>query len=137
MEQPGGNFWFYSPVHTEFFKTIMVNPQVYVPYVKGGAIEMPQAPDFVVCVTVSFYTHKNHPADAEPCTFSKVFVPKVVLVDRNGMKTVANNLRNYADNCKNDKAINTLANDRSVPVYQGGGHQLIAKTLRMFNKLGL
>ncbi|MBQ5981165.1 MAG: hypothetical protein IJL54_03225 [Prevotella sp.] len=137
MTQPGGNFRFYSPVHTEFFKTIMVNPQVYVPYVKGGAIGLPQAPDFVVCVTVSFYTHKNHPADAEPCTFSKVFIPKAVLVDRNGMKTVANNLRSYADNCKNDKAINTLANDHSVPVYQGGGHQLIAKTLRMFNKLGL
>ena len=137
MQQPGGNFRFYSPVHNEFFKTIMVNPQVYVPCVKGGAIGNPQAPDFVVCVTVSFYPHKNHPEYAEPCTFSKVFIPKVVLVDRNGMKTVANNLRSYADKCKNDKAVNTLANDHSVPVYQGGGHQLVAKTLRMFNKLGL
>lgn len=137
MQQPGGNFRFYSPVHKEFFKTIMVNPQVYVPCVKGGAIGNPQAPDFVVCVTVSFYPHKNHPEYAEPCTFSKVFIPKVVLVDRNGMKTVANNLRSYADKCKNDKAVNTLANDHSVPVYQGGGHQLVAKTLRMFNKLGL
>ena len=137
MQQLGGNFRFYSPVHNEFFKTIMVNPQVYVPCVKGGAIGNPQAPDFVVCVTVSFYPHKNHPEYAEPCTFSKVFIPKVVLVDRNGMKTVANNLRSYADKCKNDKAVNTLANDHSVPVYQGGGHQLVAKTLRMFNKLGL
>lgn len=137
MDQPGGNFRFYSPVHNEFFKTIMVNPQVYVPYVKGGAIGRPQAPDFVVCVTVSFYPHKNHPEGAEPCTFSKVFVPKVVLVDRNGMKTVANNLRNYANNCKNDKAVNSLANDHSVPVYQGGGQHLVAKTLRMFDKLGL
>ena len=125
MQQLGGNFRFYSPVHNEFFKTIMVNPQVYVPCVKGGAIGNPQAPDFVVCVTVSFYPHKNHPEYAEPCTFSKVFIPKVVLVDRNGMKTVANNLRSYADKCKNDKAVNTLANDHSVPVYQGGGHQLV------------
>lgn len=136
VEQPGGNIRFYAPVHNEFFKTIMVNPQVYVPYTKDGVIGMPQVPDFVVCVTLSFYTHKNHPDDAEPCTFSKVFVPKIVVVDRNGMKNVANNLKSYADKCRNGNPVNTLANDPSVSVYQSSGDILVGKTLRMFQKMG-
>lgn len=137
MEQPGANLRFYAPVHNELFKTIMVNPQVYVPYVKDGLISDPVIPDFVVCVTVSFYTHKNHPADAEPCTFSKVFVPRVVLTDRQGMKTVATNLRGYYAKCWGDKSVGTLANDGSVPVYHGGGDKLVKKTLRILEKIGL
>ena len=136
VAQQGGNFRFYGRTVNEFFKTIMVNPQVYIPY-NGGNVGYPEAPDFVVAVTVSFFTHKDHPDDAEPCTFSKVFVPKIQLVSRNEMQTVSTRLQDYANKCEKKQQVNTLANDPSIPVYQSGGNQLIAKTLRMLKKIGL
>lgn len=136
VTQAGSNIRYYGrPLH-EFFKDIIVNPQVYIPYT-GGTVGYPTAPDFVVAVTVSFYTHKNHPADAEPCTFSKVFIPKIQLVTRNEMKSVGTRLQEYSNTCKNKKNVGTLANDPSIPVYQSGGDQLVAKTLRMLKKIGL
>lgn len=138
VTQAGSNIRYYGRVVNEFFKTIMVNPQVYVPY-SGGTIGYPMVPDFVVAVTVSFYTHSasERPDDAEPCTFSKVFIPKIQLVGRNEMKTVSTRLQEYADNCKQNKAIGTLANDGNTRVWQSGGDQLVAKTLRMLKKIGL
>ena len=136
VTQTGSAIRFYGrPVH-EFFKDIIVYPQVYIPY-SGGTIGYPTAPDFVVAVTVSFYTHKDHPDDAEPCTFSKIFIPKIQLVTRNEMKTVSTRLQDYATKCEKQQQINTLANDPATPVYQSGGDQLVAKTLRMLKKIGL
>ncbi len=138
VAQTGGNIRFYGRSVSEFFKTVIVNPQVYVPY-SGSKVGYPVVPDFVVAVTVSFYTHpaSNRPADAEPCTFSKVFIPKVQLVTRNEMKYVSDLLQDYTNNCKNKLYINELANDPTVPVYHSGGDQLVAKTLRMLKKIGL
>lgn len=141
MTQTGSNIRYYGRPISEFFKTIIVNPQVYVPY-SGGKVGYPEVPDFVVAVTVSFYTHpaSERPADAEPCTFSKVFIPKIQLVTRNEMKTVSARLKKYADDCKENKPVGTLATEDKagkVNVMQTGGDQLVAKTLRMLKKIGL
>lgn len=136
--QAGGSIHYYGRSVNEFFKTVMVNPQVYVPY-SGGKVSDPVVPDFVVAVTVSFYTHSSaeRPADADPCTFSKVFIPEIKLVSRNEMKNVSDRLQAYSNTCKNNNVVGTLANDSSIPVYQSGGDQLVAKTLRMLKKIGL
>ena len=136
VTQTGSNIRYYGRPVNEFFKNIIVNPQVYIPY-NGSAVGYPETPDFVVAVTVSFYTHKNHPDDAAPCTFSKVFIPKVQVVSRNEMKDVSTRLMDYADKCEKLQQVGTLANDPTTPVYQSGGEQLVAKTLRMLKKIGL
>ena len=141
VTQTGGSIRYYGRPVKEFFKTIMVNPDVYIPY-SGGTIGYPEAPDFVVAVTLSFYTRdaRSRPKDAEPCTFSKVFIPKIQMVSREEMKAVSARIQEYANNCKEYRPVGVMANDYrygKVNVKNHGGDKLMEKTLRMLKKIGL
>ena len=117
-------------------QNIMIDPQVYVPY-NETTYANPFSPDFVVAVTITFYTDPNHAADALPNMFSKTFIPKIKLVSRNEMKTVSTRLQDFSKKCAAGQSVNTLANDNSIPVYYPGGDKLMAKYVRMLKYIGL
>ena len=132
----GANLQFYGRSVQASAQNIMVDPQVYVPY-NGSTYSNPIAPDFLVTVTVTFYTDPNHDDNAVPNIFSKTFIPKIKLVSRSDMKTVSTRLQDFSNKCAAGQSINTLANDKSIPIYYPGGDKLVSKCLRMLRYIGL
>lgn len=135
-QEDGTNLRFYGRSVQASAQNIMVEPQVYVPY-NGSNYTNPITPDFVVSVTITFYTDPNHADDAVPNIFSKTFIPKIKLVSRNDMKTVSTRIQVYSKKCAAGQSVAKLANDNSVPVYFPGGDKLVAKCLRTLRNIGL
>jgi len=103
-------------------KTVMVDPQAYLPY-NGGSIDMPKAPDFIVTVNVVFESAGN------TLLYSKCFVPKIQIVDRATTLQLRDKLQQYHDQCQNGQPTGTIANASNVPVYSPDGDRLIQRTL--------
>ena len=119
----------------ELGKQIVVDPQVFLPYSldengKCTGIGYPTAPDFVVRVDVQF-TALDDNGERKDFQYGKLYIPKIEIVDYDGISKVYSRLKDYSQKCEKQQAINTLANDSSVPVRFPGGHRLIGKTLRL------
>lgn len=132
VSQPGGDMHFYGRIIDDCGKLIMVDPQVYVPYIKEGGtflISNPTAPDFVVTVNVVF--------ESQGSTFcySKCFVPRIEVIDHSTTLGHYARLKTYADKCDNGEMTGTLENGSGVAVYHPGGGKLLAKTFRMMEKI--
>lgn len=122
VQQPGGNYRFYGYEADAGGKKVMVDPQVFLAY-NGGAIEMPQAPDFIVTVNVVFESAGS------TYLYSKCFVPRIELIDRVTTKQKRAALLEYRNNSHSGLPTGSLANAPSVPVYSPDGDRLIARTL--------
>lgn len=125
----------------EMGKKIIVDPQVFIPYSvneegKCTAIGFPTSPDFVVRIDVEF-TALDDNGERKTFQFGKLYVPKVEMVDYDGMCEVADRLRAYSAKCENKQPINNLSSDASVPVRFPGGHMLVSKTIRLLEKLDM
>lgn len=118
----------------EINKQIMVDPQVFVPYTDGKNIGFPTAPDFVVRVDVQF-TALDDKGQRKQFQFGKLYIPKIELVGWEDMCKVYSRLKDYSTKCEKNQTINTLANDSKVAVKHPNGHTLIAKTLRLLNRI--
>ena len=123
----------------EMGKQIVVDPQVFLPYSldengKCTGIGYPTAPDFVVRVDVQF-TALDDNGERKAFQYGKLYIPKIEIVDYDGISKVYSRLKDYSQKCEKKQAVNTLANDSSVPVCFPGGHRLIAKTLRLLKRV--
>jgi hypothetical protein len=67
--------------------------------------------------------------------FSKLFIPKVEVVDYDRMCKIYSDLSAYAQKCEQELPVGTLANDSNVPVRNPDGHILIGKTLRLLKRI--
>ena len=118
-------------------KQIIVDPQVFIPCTDDGKeISYPTAPDFVVRVDVQFSALDDN-GQRKYFQFGKLYIPKVIITDYDGLLAVNNRLKDYSKKCESSQPINTLANDQKVQVRYPGGHRLIAKTLRLLDLLGM
>lgn len=120
-------------------KQIIVDPQVYIPYStdddgKCTGIGIPTAPDFVVRVEVGFSALDDN-LSRKRFHFSKLFIPKVEVVDYDRMCKIYSDLSAYAQKCEQELPVGTLANDSNVPVRNPDGHILIGKTLRLLKRI--
>ena len=123
---------FYGHMVHEMGQDIMVEPQVYLPYtLKDGTYYFngPTAPDLVVTVHAVFESQGN------TFHYSKLFIPRIEVVDHNTFKTKGQNLKDFANKCRNNQATGTLANKPGVKVYNPDGHRLLEKTLRLLEKI--
>lgn len=125
----------------ELGKQIIVDPQVYIPYSldengKCKEIGFPQSPDFVVRIDLEF-TALDDQGERKLFQFGKLYIPKVVLVDYDGMSAVCARLKDYSAKCEAGQPICTLANDENITAHFPGGHKLIAKTLRLLELLDM
>lgn len=110
--------------------SFMPAPQVLFPVNPSGThVYDSPVPDYVVCVTVSFR------AGGKTYVFSNRFIPKVVLLTGDNVKTKYNEMQAYYTKAKNGSAINTLANDGTTPVYHLHGADYIQKDLNILSYL--
>lgn len=119
----------------EMNKQIIVDPQVFIPYAVDGSgnetsIGFPTAPDFVVRVEVQFSALDDN-GKRKDFQFSKLYIPKIVVTDWNGMCNVYKRLLQFQDDSDKGNTINTLANAPGVGVKFPGGCILIDKTIRL------
>ena len=126
------NMHFYGHMVHEMGQYIMVEPQIYLPYTqKDGTyfFNGPTAPDLVVTVQVVF--------ESQGSTFhySKLFIPRIEVVDHNTVMAKYQNLKDFANKCRNNQTTGTLANQPGVKVYNPDGHRLLEKTLRLLEKI--
>lgn len=133
IEQSGGKgYRFYGYPMELGGKQIMVDPQVYLPYLKKDKTYLfndPIAPDFVVSVSVVFESQGN------TMHYSKTFLPRIVVVDHKTAMEKYEELKTYSNKCINKEFINTLANDPSVKVYHPDGDKFVRKSLRLLEKI--
>lgn len=125
----------------ELGKQIIVDPYVYIPYTTDDdgnctGIGYPTAPDFVVRVDLEF-TALDDKGERKLFQFGKLYIPRIELVDYDGMCEVSGRLKDYSAQCEANQPVNNLANDSKVPVRFPGGHLLIGKTLRILDAIGM
>ena len=126
---PGSNINVYGRQISLLCKKIVMMPQVFVPFVKGGEISSPQVPDFVVSVNVTFK------CDEGCMQFSKMFIPKVKLISHNELSGWYTRLKQYSDLCKLGRPVATLANRGSINVYDKHSNFFLDRTLKMLDKV--
>ena len=126
------NMHFYGHMVHEMGQYIMVDPQVYLPYTLKGEtyyFNGPTAPDLVVTVHVVFESQGS------TFHFSKIFIPRIEVVDHNTIKAKQQSLTEFANKCRNNQPTGTLANQSGVKVYNPDGHRLLEKTFRLLEKI--
>ena len=106
-------------------KKMVMMPQVFVPFVKGGVISDPQVPDFVVSVNVTFK------CDEGCMQFSKTFIPQIKLISHNELYGWYARLKQYSDKCAQEQPVGTLANNSAVKVYDKHSDFFLGRTLKM------
>jgi hypothetical protein len=106
-------------------KKMVMMPQVFVPFVKGGVISNPQVPDFVVSVNVTFK------CDEGCMQFSKTFIPQIKLINHNELYGWYARLKQYSDKCAQEQPVGTLANNSAVKVYDKHSDFFLGRTLKM------
>ena len=116
----------YGRVIKELDKTMMVTPQLFVPF-GGLSSQDPVIPDLVVSVTVTFESNGS------TYQYSKCFIPKVKLIKRTETLERYESLKAFADKAKAQQPTGTLANDGSTPVYSPDADKLMGKTLNMLS----
>ena len=89
----------------------------------------PTAPDLVVTVHVVFESQGS------TFHFSKIFIPRIEVVDHNTIKAKQQSLTEFANKCRNNQPTGTLANQSGVKVYNPDGHRLLEKTFRLLEKI--
>ncbi len=106
-------------------KKLVMMPQVFVPFVKGGDISCPQAPDFVVSVNVTFK------CDEGCMQFSKTFVPQIKLIRHTELMDWYTHLKSYSDKCAQGQPVGTLVNNSSIKVYDKHSDFFLGRTIKM------
>ena len=107
------------------YKTVIVDPQIYLAC-DGKDISLPQAPDLVVTVSLTF--------ESQGSTFlyTKSFIPRIELIDRTTTLQKYAALTKYAETCANQVPQPAyVANAPSILAYHHDGDVLVAKSLRM------
>ena len=126
---PGSNINVYGRQLNLMGKKMVMMPQVFVPFVKGGVISNPQIPDFVVTVTVTFI------CDEGSMQFSKAFIPKIKLIGHNELSGWYTQLKAYNDLCERQQPVASLANNSSIKVYDKHSNFFLTRTLKMLEKV--
>ena len=129
VKLPGSDINVYGRQLDLLGKKIIMMPQVFVPFVKGGAISNPMTPDFVVTVTVTFK------CDEGSMQLSKAFIPKIQLIGHNELSGWYNRLKQYSDKCAKEQPVGTLANNSSINVYDKHSNVFLERTIKMLNKV--
>ena len=122
--QSGTNIRYYGHVLEYGGKTLIVQPQIHVPY-KDDVAEDIMVPDIVVGINVTFHVKNANPTADKPheaFTYQLQYVPKIKLVSRAELA----HYRDLLKQCRNDwqpadldaeKPAGTLENDKSVKFY--------------------
>ena len=126
---PNSNINVYGRQISLLGKKIVMMPQVFVPFVKGGEINNPVIPDFVVTVNVTFK------CDEGCMQFSKSFIPQVKLIGHNELSGFYTRLKQYSDLCAQQRPVATLANKGSINVYDRHSSLFLQRTLKMLNQV--
>ena len=125
---PGSNIAVYGRKFNALGKEMVMMPQVFVPCTKDGKIEMPQMPDFLVTVNVTFLCNEG------AMQYSKTFIPKVKLIGHNELADFYLGLKQYSDLCKDGFPVGTLANHSGIRVYDRHSDLFLTRTLKMIEQ---
>ncbi len=125
---PGSNISIYGRQFNAMGKEMIMMPQVFVPCTEDGRIEAPQMPDFLVTVNITFT------CDEGSFQYSKNFIPQVKLISHFDGCMFYYGLSAYADKCKSETPVGTLANDSSVRVYDKHSDLFLTRTIKMLSK---
>lgn len=126
---PGSNINVYGRQLDIMGKKAVMVPQVFVPFVKNGAISNPLTPDFVVTVNVSFK------CDEGSMMFSNTFIPKVKLIGHNDLSYWYSQLKQYYNVCIQGQSVGRLANDSNIKVYDKHSQMFLSRTIKMLEKI--
>lgn len=129
VKLPGSNINVYGRQLDLLGKKIMMMPQVFVPFVNGGAISNPLTPDFVVTVNVTFT------CDEGSMQFSQAFVPQVKLITHSDLRGWYNHLKQYSDKCAQQQPVGTLVNNSGIKVYDKHSNMFLERTIKMLEKV--
>ena len=132
----------YGRFDTQAGKRILLDPQVFAPYVTdstqlNNTIYNPIVPDFVVNVGIGF-TCRECPNGV---TFTKLYIPKIVVIGHDQLKEKYDMLSDYADKCDQSQQVDVLysykngqAQPTNIPVYNELGKIILAKSLDVLKK---
>ena len=126
---PGSHVKVYGRHITMLGKEMVMMPQVFVPFEKGGTIYQPTIPDFLVTVTITFK------CDEGCMQFSKTFVPEIKLVGHSDLSGLYHQLQAYSDLCAKEQPVGTVANNASIPVYDKHSDLFLRRTLKMLRRM--
>lgn len=129
LNLPGSDINVYGRQLDLMGKKMVMMPQVYMPFVKGGTISNPMVPDFVVTVNVTFK------CDEGCMQFSKAFIPQVKLIGHNDLSGWYTHLKQYSDLCAQEKPVGSLANNSGIKVYDKHSNVFLDRTLKMLGKV--
>ncbi len=129
VKLPGSNINVYGRQLDLLGKKIIMMPQVFVPFVMGGAISNPLTPDFVVTVNVTFT------CDEGSMQFSQAFIPQIKLITHNELNGWYNNLKQYSDKCARQQPVGTLVNNSAIKVYDKHSNMFLERTIKMLQKV--
>lgn len=110
-------------------KEMVMMPQVFVPFEKGGAIYEPVIPDFLVTVTITFK------CDEGCMQFSKTYLPEIKLIGHNDLRNWYTKLKEYSDMCAKEQPVGKLANNASISVYDKHSDLFLRRTLKMLERV--
>ena len=129
INMPGSHVKVYGRHITMLGKEMVMMPQVFVPFEKGGTIYQPTIPDFLVTVTITFK------CDEGCMQFSKTFVPEIKLVGHSDLSGLYHQLQAYSDLCAKEQPVGTVANNASIPVYDKHSDLFLRRTLKMLRRM--
>ena len=129
LQLPGSNVNVYGRHISLVGKEMVMMPQVFVPFEKGGAIYDPVVPDFLVTVTITFK------CDEGCMQYSKTFVPEIRLIGHDDLGTKYDQLKAYSDLCGQEQPVGKLANNSSISVYDKHSDLFLRRTLKMLEKV--
>lgn len=126
VEQTGGEIYrYYGSAVKMLGSHVVLVPQAYLPY-KDDKYRVPDAPDFIVCVIVTFDCDET-----KGVTMIKQYIPEFKVVNHEEVKKLYTKMKDYSDKSKNKQQVSVLANNTSVPVYDEYGYMFMNWTLKM------
>ena len=126
---PGSQVNVYGRHISMLGKEMVMMPQVFVPFKKGGVINDPIMPDFLVTVTITFK------CDEGCMQFSKTFLPEIKLIGHYDLSNKYCQLKSYSDLCAKEQPVGKLANNSSIPVYDKHSDLFLRRTLKMLERV--
>lgn len=122
---------YYGKMEHEMGKDILVDPQVFLPYVKKGDtfhFGAPTVPDLVVAVNIVFESQ------GRTFHFSKLYIPRIELVGHNQASSIVLDGSISAYTRKSEAGQNTgyVDNMPGVPVYSPDGYAFSGKTMKIY-----
>ena len=125
---PGSDNSVYGRQLNAMGKEMIMMPQVFVTCTKDSKFVAPQMPDFLVTVNITFT------CDEGSFQYSKTFIPQVKLIGHNDLSKYYDELSAYAAMCQAEVPVGSLANDRSVNVYDKHSDLFLTRTIKMLAK---